>query len=171
MHAQCIPEDSHDKQSWTTAVPVVGLQALAAAFSLVFMEGRTFLPVKTIFLSSFLQKKTQNGLLAFTSMWCEFSVSMRGSGVMPSDRSAAFFSSSFFLSSSLPPSFPSFLPSLLSFSISFLFYPPVCSLCRTSGFKSVAIFTHIIMLMGSEYQQLSAVVSHTSGKHSLKLSS
>lgn len=61
----------------------------------------------------------------------------------------------------------------LSFPLSFFFsfFPSVCSLCRTSAFKSVAIFKHIRMLMGSEYQQLSIAVNHMSGEHSLKLSS
>lgn len=47
----------------------------------------------------------------------------------------------------------------------------LCSLCRTSGFKSVAISKHILMLLGSEYQQLSIAVNRMSGKHSCKLSS
>lgn len=55
----------------------------------------------------------------------------------------------------------------------YLFPHPLflCSLCRTSGFKSVAISKHILMLLGSEYQQLSIAVNRMSGKHSCKLSS
>lgn len=52
------------------------------------------------------------------------------------------------------------LPFLSFFS---LFFPPAYNLCRTSGFKSVAILKHIIMLMGSEYQQLSIAVNRMSG--------
>lgn len=105
------------------------------------------------FVYFFQQKKTPTMLSGgSTSISCDCSVSRKRFTAFPSDSAAH----------------PLFFP--LFFLL--LFFPPlVCSLCRTSGFQSVAIFKHIIMLVGSEYQQLSAAVSHTSGKHSLKLSS
>lgn len=150
MHAQWIPENSSGKEPRTPAGPVVDLQASAAAPSLSLLRTELSFLLKWFSFNLFCRGKPRTSFMGFASICCEFSLGMKSSRVMPSDSSAVLFSSPF-----------------LSFSL----FSPVCSLCRTSGFKSVAIFKHIITLMGSEYQQLSIAVNHTSGKHSLKLSS